>query len=155
IGDVTVDPHNHNVVYAGTGDLNFTLPEYSSGGILKSTDAGATWAVMGGDTFAPPFPGPPAPIPEDQAVGKVRVDPRNSNNIVAGTKTGLFFSYNGGIDWSGPCYTNPYTATQRQDVTGLLLRDNGTATEMFVAQGTRGFTFTVQPNFGENGANGI
>lgn len=61
IGDVTVDPNNHNVVYAGTGDLNFTLPEYSANGILKSTDAGATWAVLGASTFSPPYPGPPVP----------------------------------------------------------------------------------------------
>ena len=39
------------------------------------------------------MPLPPGQFPQYQAVGKVRVDPRNSNNVVAGTKTGLYFSY--------------------------------------------------------------
>ena len=44
--------------------------------------------------------------PQYQAVGKVRVDPNASNKVVVGTKTGLYFSYNGGTSWSGPCLTN-------------------------------------------------
>jgi photosystem II stability/assembly factor-like uncharacterized protein len=156
IGDLTIDPHDHNVIYAGTGDLNYTLPEYGSAGILRSTDAGASWTTLGATVFTPPYPQPPGSLPEDQAIGKVRVDPRNAQNLIAGTKTGLFFSYDGGANWSGPCYTNPYTATQRQEVTGLLVRDTGSATELYVAQGTRGFTYTVQsPTMAENGANGI
>ena len=42
----------------------------------------------------------------------------------AGTKKGLFVSYNGGVDWTGPCTTNGFT-TQRQDITGLELTDMG------------------------------
>ena len=47
-------------------------------------------------------------FPQYQAVGKVRVDPHNSNNVVAGTKTGLFFSYDGGTNWTGPCTTEQF-----------------------------------------------
>ena len=45
IDSVTIDPGNHNTVYAGTGDLNFGSFSMGSQGILKSTDAGATWTV--------------------------------------------------------------------------------------------------------------
>src|SRR5436190_1564813 len=43
IDSVTIDPNDHNTVYAGTGDLNFGSFSMGSQGILKSTDAGATW----------------------------------------------------------------------------------------------------------------
>ena len=43
IDTITIDPNDHNTVYAGTGDLNYGSFSMGSQGILKSTDAGATW----------------------------------------------------------------------------------------------------------------
>ena len=154
IDDLTIDPSNHNTVYAGTGDLNFGSFSMGSAGILKSTDAGATWSVKGSDVFGMIYPQPAGEFPQYQAVGKVGVDPRNSNNLVAGTKTGVYFSYNAGDSWSGPCLPDAFP-TQRQDVTGLLMTNNGTGTDLYVAVGTRGYSTTVQYNLSENGANGI
>src|SRR5205823_9084969 len=93
IDSVIIDPNNHNTIYAGTGDLNFGSFSMGSQGILKSTNAGASWTLLGADVFVPGLPLPAGQFPQYQAVGKVRVDPRNSNNVVAGTKTGLYFSY--------------------------------------------------------------
>src|SRR5438132_14029696 len=125
-----------------------------SQGILKSTDAGATWTLLGANVFYPGLPLPPGVFPQYQAVGKVRVDPRNSNNVVAGTKTGLYLSYDGGTTWTGPCSTNVFR-TQRQDITGLELTDTGSGTRIIAAVGVRGFATTVQYNLNQNGANGI
>ena len=154
IDTVTIDPNNHNTIYAGTGDLNFGSFSMGSQGILKSTDAGATWTLLGASVFAPGLPLPPGQFPQYQAVGKVRVDPRNSNNVVAGTKTGLYFSYDGGTNWTGPCTTNSFN-TMRQDITGLALIDTGSSTRIVAAVGVRGFATTVQSNLNQNGANGI
>src|SRR5450755_81706 len=154
IDSVTIDPNNHNTIYAGTGDLNFSSFSMGSQGILKSTDAGATWTLQGASVFGPGFPLPPGQFPQYQAVGKVRVDPRNSNNVVAGTKTGLYFSYDGGTNWTGPCATNSFS-TMRQDITGLALIDTGTSTRVIAAVGVRGFSTTVQTNLNQNGANGV
>src|SRR5262250_574898 len=95
IDSVTIDPDDHNTVYAGTGDLNYGSFSMGSQGILKSTDAGATWTVLGADVFGPAYTEPPGQFPQYNAVGKVRVDPNNSSNVVAGTKKGLYFSYDG------------------------------------------------------------
>jgi hypothetical protein len=155
IDTITIDPSNHNTVYAGTGDLNFGSFAMGSQGILKSTDEGATWTVLGADVFGMIYEEPPGQFPQYNAVGKVRVDPNNSNNVVAGTKQGLYFSYDGGADWTGPCFTNNFS-TQRQDVTGLELSDMGGGTTRVVAAiGTRGFATPVQYDLGNNGANGL
>jgi hypothetical protein len=154
IDTLTIDPNNHNTIYAGTGDLNYGSFSMGSQGILKSTDAGAHWTLLGADVFGPSLFFQAGQFPQYQAVGKVRVDPRNSNNVVAGTKTGLYFSYDGGANWTGPCTTNSFT-TQRQDITGLALTDTGTNTRIIAAVGVRGFATTVQYNLNQNGANGI
>src|SRR6266446_429004 len=111
-------------------------------------------------TQAPPgwfsaYTQPPGQFPQYNAVGKVRVDPNNSNNVVAGTKKGLYFSYDGGTNWTGPCTTNSFN-TQRQDITGLELTNmGGGVTRIIAAVGVRGFATTVQFDLGNNGANGI
>jgi hypothetical protein len=154
IDDIVIDPNDHDVVYAGTGDLTFTSFSMGSAGILKSTDQGGTWTVLGSDVFLPNYPEPPGVFPQYQAVGKVRVDPRNSDTVIAGTKTGLFFSYDAGVNWTGPCLTDGF-ATQRHDVTGMAVSDNGTSTDLYAAIGTRGFATPVQPDLNQNGANGV
>ena len=154
VDSLALDPNNHNTIYAGTGDLNYGSFSMGSQGILKSTDAGVTWTLLGADVFGPGLTEPAGQFPQYQAVGKVRVDPRNSNNIVAGTKTGLYFSYDAGANWTGPCTTNSFN-TMRQDITGLALTDTGTSTRIIAAVGVRGFATTVQYNLNQNGANGV
>ena len=109
IDTLDIDPNDHNTIYAGTGDLNYGSFSMGSQGILKSTDAGATWTVLGEEVFGPAYDEPPGQFPQYDAVGKVRVDPNNSSKVVAGTKKGIFVSYNGGVDWTGPCTTNGFT----------------------------------------------
>ncbi|MFL6590178.1 MAG: WD40/YVTN/BNR-like repeat-containing protein [Chthoniobacterales bacterium] len=154
IDTLTIDPNNHNTIYAGTGDLNYGSFSMGSQGILKSTNGGASWILIGAEVFSPRLPQPAGQFPQYQAVGKVRVDPNNSNNIVAGTKTGLYLSYDGGSNWTGPCPTNSYS-TMRQDITGLALINNGTTTSIVAAVGVRGYSTAVQYNLDQNGANGI
>ena len=154
IDSLTFDPNDHNTIYAGTGDLNYGSFSMGSQGILKSTDAGATWTVLGADVFGAMLPEPPGEFPQYQSVGKVRVDPNDSSKVVAGTKTGLYISYNGGTSWTGPCLTNSFTS-MRQDITGLELSNISGTTRIIAAVGVRGFATTVQYNLGQNGANGL
>jgi hypothetical protein len=154
IDAVTIDPNDHNTVYAGTGDLNYGSFSMGSQGVLKTTDGGAHWTVLGGTTFGPAYSEPAGQFPQYDAVGKVRVDPNNSSKVIAGTKKGLFLSYDGGASWTGPCTTNGF-ATQRQDITGLELTNVAGGTRILAAVGVRGFATTVQYDLGNNGANGI
>ena len=153
IDTLAIDPNNHNTIYAGTGDLNYGSFSMGSQGILKSTDGGAHWTLLGENVFGPALP-QPGTYPQYDAVGKVRVDPNNSNNVVAGTKRGLFFSYDGGSSWTGPCTTNNFSS-QRQDITGLELTNINGATRIIAAVGVRGYPTFVQQTLGQNGANGI
>ena len=157
IGDLTMDPGNHNVLYAGTGDLRYGSNSFGAAGVLKSTDRGETWQLLGADVFNPRYSAA-AGFPQYQAIGKIVVDPNNSSNVIVGTKTGVYFSNNAGTDWTGPCYTNAFTSgaiAQRQDITGLLAVNRSGVTYLYAAVGTRGTPTPVQPDLGNNGANGV
>lgn len=158
IDSLTLDPNNHNTIYAGTGDLNYGSFSMGSQGILKSTDGGQTWTILGSNVFGPAYTEPAGQFPQYDAVGKVRVDPNNSQNVVAGTKKGLFFSYDGGQNWTGPCAPDPTGAANgmRQDITGLELSNmGGGVTRILAAVGVRGFATPVQYDLNMNGSNGI
>lgn len=169
INTIVIDPNDHKTIYAGTGDLRFAAFSMGSQGILKSTDAGEHWRVLGASVFGMSYQPPGGGLLEYNAVGKVRVDPNDSKKVVAGTKRGLYFSYNNGVSWTGPCVTNNFT-TQRQDVTGLeLSKIEGTTTTRIIAAIGNPGELPVEPRGypqqptptptptppGANGANGI
>ena len=117
-------------------------------------DGGNTWTTLGASVFGPEYTQPAGNYPQYNAVGKVRVDPNNSNNLAAGTKMGLYLSYDQGQTWTN-CPTNLFTG-QRQDITGLELTNmGGGVTRIIAAVGTRGFPTYVQYDLGNNGANGL
>ncbi|GAA0717068.1 DUF11 domain-containing protein [Dokdonella soli] len=158
IGDLTMDPGNHNVLYAGTGDLRYGSMSFGAAGVLKSTDRGETWQLLGASVFNPLYGPSAGGFPQYQAIGKVVVDPNNSNNVVVGTKTGVYFSYDAGSNWTGPCYTSAFASgpsAQRQDTTGLLAVNRSGTTYLYAGIGTRGLPTPVQPDLGKNGANGV
>jgi hypothetical protein len=83
-----------NTIYAGTGDLNFGSFSMGSQGILKSTDAGATWTVLGADVFGMIYSNLRGNIRSTIAVGQSSVWIRTTaTSVVAGTKQGVYFSY--------------------------------------------------------------
>ena len=51
MGSIVLDPSNPQIVYAGTGEENFSGDSYYGCGILKSTDGGATWSRTGAANF--------------------------------------------------------------------------------------------------------
>lgn len=94
IGTVTIDPNNPNTVWVGTGE-NVSGRHVGWGdGIYRSDDAGKTWANMG--------------LSKSEHIGKIMVDPRNSNVLyvaaegplwASGGQRGLYKSTNGGKTW--------------------------------------------------------
>jgi photosystem II stability/assembly factor-like uncharacterized protein len=94
IGDITFDPTNPNVVYAGTGDPNVPSIVFNGDGIFKSTDAGETWHKL---------PNSPSGI-----ISKVVVHPTSPSVLMAAVMgnpykrdnhRGIYKSNDGGNTW--------------------------------------------------------
>ena len=93
---VAIDPNDTNTIYVGTsGRFVFNI----SKGILKSTDGGGSWVVLGSD-FPAGNTGNADALFNGQNVNAIIVDPANSNNLYLAADNGLFFSTNGGRDWT-------------------------------------------------------
>src|SRR5688572_10332627 len=76
VRSLAADPHNRNVVYAGT----------QGSGVLRSDDRGKTWQQSG---------------MQGHIVKAIAVSPAKPGLIVAGTKPpGVFVSRDGGRNWS-------------------------------------------------------
>jgi photosystem II stability/assembly factor-like uncharacterized protein len=103
---VVVDPKDSNVVWVGTGENNSQRSAHFGDGVYKSTDAGATWKRMG--------------LESSEHIGKILIDPRNSNTVwVAaqgplfteggGGERGLYKTIDGGATWTRSLFVNDTT----------------------------------------------
>jgi photosystem II stability/assembly factor-like uncharacterized protein len=88
ISSLVVDPNDGNVVYAATGDADGR--ETPSIGVYKSTDGGATWAVTG-LTYQ---------LTDFRYIPKLAIDPTNGSNVYAATTEGVFYTRDGGKNWT-------------------------------------------------------
>ena len=108
IGDIAIDPSNHNTIWVGTGE---ELPgggsiSYPGCGVYKSTDAGATWQFkgLGGDSSL--------------QITRISIHPTNPDIVLVAAMGGLFYNTrnrgvyrtaNGGNTWALVHYVNDST----------------------------------------------
>ena len=94
IGCIVIDPNNHNVVWAGTGENNHQRALGYGDGVYRSDDAGSSWKNMC--------------LKESRQIGGIAIDPRNSDVVYVaaegsvwgpGGERGLYKTADGGKTW--------------------------------------------------------
>jgi photosystem II stability/assembly factor-like uncharacterized protein len=113
IGALAIDPTSCSpapcrIIYAGTGEQTFSSSSYYGAGILKSTDAGATWTHLPGP-FLGPFSAGFSPG-GGARISSLAVNRQNPNVILAGVlifisadggaSSGIYRSTDGGVSWT-------------------------------------------------------
>src|SRR5690606_2040500 len=89
MGAIAIDPTNTNIVYAGTGEATYSGCSYYGRGLLKSTDAGATWINY------------TTGLPSSTYFSRIKIRPNNSSQLLAALgNSGLYRSTNGGQSWT-------------------------------------------------------
>ena len=103
MSSIAIAPSNHNVIYAGTGESSTDVfDSYYGRGLLKSTDAGATWTLITGNAGVNEF--------NRRSISKIVVDPANANIVYIAVSdfatngqtgnTGIWKTINGGTTWT-------------------------------------------------------
>ncbi len=93
-GDIAIDPLNPNVLYYGTGELNYSGDSQYGDGLYKTTDAGATWTKISPASFI------------GQYIGKIGINPQNTNIVYCAGNAGVFKSTNAGQNWENILFIN-------------------------------------------------
>lgn len=90
IGAIAIHPNNTNIIYVGTGEM---VPEnipsaYFGRGILKSTNGGNSWSVLGGSLF------------DLAEISRIVIHPSETETIFLSASNGLWTSEDGGSTWN-------------------------------------------------------
>ena len=94
VGCLAMDPKNHNVIWAGTGENNHQRSVSYGDGVYKSVDGGKSWKNMG--------------LKESYHIGRILIHPDNSNIVFVaaegsvwgpGGDRGLYKTEDGGKTW--------------------------------------------------------
>jgi len=95
IGEVVIDPNNHNVIWIGSGENNAQRSVSYGDGVYKSIDGGRSWTNMG--------------LQQSEHIGRIVIDPRNSDVVYVasqgpvfngGGDRGLYKTTDGGQTWN-------------------------------------------------------
>ena len=122
VGALALDPSNPAVIYAGTGEGYYAVNQwYRGAGILRSTDAGASWDFLPGTQNA-----------DFYYVDDIKVSARDPRRIYAATASGVWVSTDAGATWS-----RTLAATARIGCTSLALRTDKTPDVVFAGCGGR------------------
>lgn len=104
IGSLAMDPGNHNVVWAGTGENNHQRALGYGDGVYVTRDGGKNWENMG--------------LEESRQIGKILIHPRETDIVYVaaegsawgpGGDRGLYKTTDGGKNWKRILYISENT----------------------------------------------
>ena len=104
MGALAMDPNNHNVIWAGTGENNHQRALGYGNGVWKSCDDGKSWENMG--------------LKNSRQIGEILIDPRNSDVVYVAAEgsvwgpneeRGVFKTTDGGKTWEKVLYISENT----------------------------------------------
>lgn len=88
VSAIAIDPIHPDTMYIATGDRD-AADTYSIG-LLKSTDGGQTWNTTGMSYS----------VTMSQRIGGIYINPKNTEQIVVASRSGIYRSTNGGASFS-------------------------------------------------------
>lgn len=88
VSDIAIDPHHPDTMYIATGDRD-AADTYSIG-LLKSTNGGQTWNTTGLSYS----------VNMSRRIGGIYINPKNTQEIVVATRSGIHRSTDGGANFS-------------------------------------------------------
>lgn len=104
VGAIDVAPSNPNVIYVGTGQVDFRWDISSGDGVYKSDDGGESWNNVG--------------LKRTLHIGRILIDPADPQRVLVAalgnifapnTDRGVYLTTDGGKNWQRVLYVNDST----------------------------------------------
>src|SRR6266699_4710384 len=111
-GTIAIDPNNHLVLYVGTGEGNFSGDSYYGNGVLKTTDGGNVWTLLGAATFT------------RARFSRIAVNRTTPTTIFAATTFGVYRSLDGGVNWTQMTNGLPSISAPVRGATDIVIDPN-------------------------------
>jgi photosystem II stability/assembly factor-like uncharacterized protein len=109
MGAIALAPSNPDVIYAGTGEATNSALSFTGHGVLKSTDAGASWTLLGADVFDRHTISQIVVAPDDPNTVYVAVGGSGTHGLAG--DTGIWRSSDGGATWTNTTTSISTTAS--------------------------------------------
>jgi len=93
-GDIEIDPQNPEVLYYGTGELNYSADSQYGDGMYKTTNGGLNWTKIATTAAVGSY------------IAEIVIDHINTNNVYCTGNLGVFKSTNGGMNWTNVLVLN-------------------------------------------------
>jgi photosystem II stability/assembly factor-like uncharacterized protein len=104
IGCMTMDPHNHHIVWVGTGENNGQRSVSYGDGVYRTDNGGESWKNMG--------------LKESKHISRIVIDPIDSDHVYVaaqgplwndGGERGVYETIDGGNSWKAILTISPHT----------------------------------------------
>lgn len=104
IGAIDLSSSNPNIIYAGTGQVDFRYDILSGDGVYRSDDGGKSWTNVG--------------LEETKHIGRILIDPNDPQRVVVAalgnvfapnSDRGVYLTTDGGRDWQKVLYVDDST----------------------------------------------
>lgn len=93
-GDVEIDPVNPDILYYGTGELNYSGDSQYGDGMYKTTNGGMNWTKIATTATVGSY------------IAEIVIDYTNTNNVYCTGNLGVFKSTNAGVNWTNVLVLN-------------------------------------------------
>lgn len=130
-GDVQIDPSDPNILYYGTGELNYSGDSQYGDGIYKTSNAGLNWFKISNASQTGTY------------TGEIVVDPVNSNNVYVSGNLGIFKSTNAGINWTSVQGGNFTSLVINKTEPSILYASTGSGQSLIYKSTNSGVNWTL------------
>ena len=126
-----IDPSDPNILYYGTGELNYSGDSQYGDGIYKSTNAGLNWFKISNASQTGTY------------TGKIVIDPINTNNIYVAGSSGIFKSTNAGVNWTSVLGGNYSSLIINKTDPSILYSSTGSGQSLIYKSTNSGTNWTL------------